>query len=472
MAIITIDGTGARASSLAEILDDIHERYRAALGEDLSLSPQTPQAQIAGITASIAAELVEAIVEDANASSIDRAGGSLLSELGSLLDIPRIEATRSRVTATLYGVAGTGVPAGSRARTANEDEFETLAPVVLSPDGVTVDLRAVESGPVLAAANSLTEIVTVIAGWERIDNAAAASPGVDAQSDDEYRRAYFARTARLAAGAGSAMESALSEAGATRYRVVENSTGSATTVQDWRIHGHSVLALVEGGSDGDIRRAVELRRGQGVGTMTAIRGGAPDEDELAGISAGPLIWDGATFSGLDLSTTSTPAERAAALTTLLATGSSTRPVTVAALDGRYTAIYAWQDGEQPVFADGMSGTVATFFGLDADAATASAGPFVRLRQRDLSLTVVVTRFAGFPADGLARIRAAVVAVADGYAVGEQAWLNDFLSAIESVPGTRASGLAVTHDGAAVSGVAVPLDAVWRLAADNIEITIS
>ena len=82
-----------------------------------------------------------------NATSVDDAVGTQLDTLGSLLDVLRDTASRSRVTATLTGVSGTGVTAGSRAKTTAGAEFRTLAAVVLAPSpGVTVDMEAVETG--------------------------------------------------------------------------------------------------------------------------------------------------------------------------------------------------------------------------------------------------------------------------------------------------------------------------------------
>ena len=91
-------------------------------------------------------EVNEGITQIAQQLSVDHAGGIYLDFLGGLLDIRRHASTYSRVTATLTGVAGTGVPAGSRARTdPGTDEFVTLSDVVLSPSGVTVDMQSCEA---------------------------------------------------------------------------------------------------------------------------------------------------------------------------------------------------------------------------------------------------------------------------------------------------------------------------------------
>ena len=472
--IIEIDETGVNAMSLAEIVVELQNRYRKRLGEDLSLSAQTPQAQILGITASVFSEINEAIVEDVSANSIDHAGGLLLTQLGSILDISRTVATRSRVTATLTGVAGTGVPSGSRARTSDGDVFETLSPAVLSPSGVNVDMQALETGPIEAAADSLTEIVTIIPGWETITNANAAAPGIDGQSDENYRLTYQARTARIAAGIEDSILSAIEDARGKKHRIVENKSNVTNDVQQWPIFSHSIAVIVESGSDNDIRRSVDLRRGQGVGTMAVIIGGNPQNGSLDSVTNGTVIWNGVQFTGLNLSSATTAENKAEALTTFLrtATPAADPPVDIRWIDGAYFAFYGWVPGDQPTFSDPSGGDVIGNFGLLAATARAAPGPFARARARDLAVSVDITRQDGFPSDGLNQIRGAISNVVAGYEIGQQAWLNDFLVAIESIPGTRASNLTVTHNSDAVSGIDIPLDSLWTIATNDMTINIT
>ena len=272
--VFEVSSTGASAASLAENRNTLNSRQKEAFGEDLALTPQTPQSQWSGINALALTEVGEQAVRAALfGSSVDHAQGVYLDSIGSLLDISRRVATKSRVTATLAGESGTGIPAGSRAKTSAGAVFETLEDVVLSAGGVQVEMQAIVSGPVMAPSATLTEIVTVISGWETVTNALAATPGVDRQSDDDYRASYVRRTAHSSIGPLSSLEAAIDEALAGKQKVVENNTSSAMAVQSWNLDAHSIFVVSEKGSDGDVRRAVENHRGMGVGTMTAIRAG-------------------------------------------------------------------------------------------------------------------------------------------------------------------------------------------------------
>ena len=461
---ITVDATGIHAESLPEATESTQAQLREIFGSDLSVAAQTPQAQLAGLIAILKAEIGESVVGLATGIDPDTASGTLLDAQGALLDITRLPARKSLVTATLTGVAATVVVAGSRAKTAAGDEFKTLADAVLAPSGVSVDMEAVEDGPIPAASSTITTIVTIVPGWETITNTAAATPGQAKQADQPYRSARRIRTAHRAFGPLDALKAGLVEAGAGRYQAIDNNADTAATVQEWVLRPHAILVVAETGTDGDIRRAVETHRGMGVPTMSAILGGAPNNTALAAISNGTVNWNGTDYTGLDLTSATTGAARATALDALLPAD-----VTVRFINGRYVAFLAWKPTASPAFG---TGTVETAFGLALAVSTPPPGPFVRTHKRELTVTMTVTRQANFPADGLAQITLGVIGRIAAYGVGEEVWSNDLLAAAEAVGGTRVSALTVQADSTDVSGVATALDVVWDLPTANLTITIT
>ena len=97
---------------------------------------------------------------------------------------------------------------------------------------------------------------------------------------------------------------------------------------------------------------------------------------------------------------------------------------------------------------------------------------MRPHDRELTVTLTLTRGVGFPADGLNLIRNAIAAVVNNYDIGEQVWANDILSVAEAVGGTRVTSISVEYNSTNASGVAVPLDIVWTLPTANLSITIT
>ena len=475
MPIYTVDEAGVEVPSLETATGNVRAEFRQLFGDDIALDAQTPQGQLIGVIG------IWSRPWSANPSSkFRKRHWTSTPRMGvwqdwppyaTLLRIIREQASRSRVTATLTGVSGTQIPAGSRARTTAGAEFRTVASVNLSPaPGVEAVFESVDEGAIAAAANTLTQIVTVIPGWETVANAESAVLGTDRQNDASYRTSYYARIMRNASGPVEAIRSALSEAGATRLNPAatnENRGTSATTVQQWTTPAHHLLFIVEGGLTADLTRAVENYRGAGVGTMTAIRGATPDDTALDGVSSGTVNWNGTDYTGLDLSSASTQAAKATALTALLS--SDPVPPTIAAIDGVYVAQFPWHPDRDPTFANN---TVETDFGLNASAAEAAPGPFVRPHTRALDVSMTVTRGVGFPADGLTRIRSRVTDIVDGYGIGQAVWLNDLLSAAEGVPGTQVSAVSVQYQSTDVSGISPPLDSVWSLPSGNLTITFT
>ena len=135
-----------------------------------------------------------------------------------------------------------------------------------------------------------------------------------------------------------AIRSAIDEALGGKQNVVENFTAVSTVEQEFTVYRSHVLAVVQSGTDVTIQRAIETARGMGVGTMTAIVGGTPDNAALDAVNNGTVNWNGTDYTGLDLTGSGTDALKGAALTALLS-GDPIPPV-VAAIDGVYIAQYA------------------------------------------------------------------------------------------------------------------------------------
>ena len=496
--VLKVDATGAAGASLAENVDGLNERQRSAFGADLAATPQTPQAQWSGIAGLALTETGEAGARAAvYGSSVDHAVGVHLDAIGSVADVRRLQATRSRVVATLTGVGGITVPVGSRAKTTDGDEWETTEAAVLLTTGVDVVMQAVDTGPVMAAAGTLTRIVTGIEGWESVTNAAAAVPGRVRQDDDAYKRLYRMRAAHSSVSPLEGLRAALTEAGAVRASVLDNPTNAAIVRQLWTLPPHAVFAIVDGGLDGDIHRAVENHRGMGAATLTAIVGGALPSGGIAALTSPYEIdWRGSMFTVANADWTGAADNDARAVEITDAIGGD---VTVAWTGHRFIAQYEWAPLDDTAGFD--AGAMATALGLNPDAATESPGPFVRPTSRALTVAFTLTRRTGFPGDGLERVRSSVLArvggmdaitgrdltddaregirsqleslgAAEGYAIGEEVWANDILGAAERVPGTRITLLTVQSNSADVSGVAVDLSNLWTLGVSDLTITVT
>lgn len=299
--LFIVDPAGARAASLATARDRYDEANKQVFGADLDPHEHTPQNQIAGINALLWTEVGEELVRAAlYGASIDHAPGRFLDSLGSLLDIRRVAERHSRIVGTVTGTAGTVIPAGRIAKTTNGDRFKTETAVAIEPGGSTVSFIAIEPGAIPVGAGSLSQIVSTQTGWDSVTNEAAGAIGQPAETDAEFRAALHARTAHSSVGSMAALRSALSSAGAARFRVFENPAGTAATQGGVSIPSHSIFAVVSGGMDDDIERAIENHRGMGVGTLTAETGRQFVHADAQGITAGRMAFNGVNLPAFNL----------------------------------------------------------------------------------------------------------------------------------------------------------------------------
>ena len=294
MARVTREGIAP--TSLQGYVDALGAAFRTALGEDLDMAPETPQGQIVGALALTLTQADEALIGVANGQSVSRALGIQLDDLGSLLGIERLPATRSTVVVTLIGRVGVSIPAGSRARTALGDMFELIQEATIPGSGsVSAAMRSVEEGPIPAAAGALDRMVDLVPGWESVTNPAPAVLGSTVESDEEYRARYGRLTARNARGSLEAILAAVLDVeGVTDALIRENATDSEVMVQGKAIGGHSICVVAEGGTDADVAAAIARSKpaGTGISGDTSIDlphpGGWTVPIEFSRVSAVPI----------------------------------------------------------------------------------------------------------------------------------------------------------------------------------------
>ena len=254
----TVNAQGITPTSLAQYIADLGAAFQSALGSDLDLATETPQGQLIANLSLIMAQADEGVVAVGNGYSVARAQGIAQDDLVGLLGVERREATRSMVTATIAGVAGTGIPQYALAQTTAGDVFRATTAATISVGGsVAVDFEAVETGPAPAAAGALTEIVTNIVGWETVTNAAAASLGRDVETATALWGRYSRHVGRNARTSTQALEAQLLEtAGVTDALVRENATGMSETEQGQVIPTRAIFSAVDGGANAAVGRTI------------------------------------------------------------------------------------------------------------------------------------------------------------------------------------------------------------------------
>ncbi len=181
-----INSTGTIIPDAASVLGEVQQEYKDAFGDsNLVVTPDTPQGVLITTDTLARVDIIDNNAALANQINPNLSGGVFLDAIMALTGIARTPATRTIVTSVdLTGVASTVISAGSQAKTAAGDIFETINTVTIGGGGtITADFQSVAYGAIPCAAHALNTIVSNVLGWETVDNDNAGVLGTSTQSD-------------------------------------------------------------------------------------------------------------------------------------------------------------------------------------------------------------------------------------------------------------------------------------------------
>jgi hypothetical protein len=169
------------------MVDDVQSS--SEFGSEAQTGAETPLGQVLDPNADRMGELWELAQAVYDAFDIDAAEGVQLDNLGGINGVERQPASKSTTVQRLGGLNGTFIPAGSKIKIPDTDiQFATDEDATIPPTfTVDVTASAVETGPIEAITNTLTEIVDTVPGWNSTTNTSDAVPGSDIESDSAYR---------------------------------------------------------------------------------------------------------------------------------------------------------------------------------------------------------------------------------------------------------------------------------------------
>lgn len=264
-----ITNRGVILPDTADLRADVEAEWKEAFGQDLVVTPDTPQ----GVLITAETEARDAVarnnVDLANQINPDIAGGIFLDAIWRLTRGSRRPATRSILTGVILGgQAGTIVPAGSLAAVEGSgDQFRTAATVILDVGGtITVSMESVQTGPIAAPAGQLTNVATSVLGWETVTNPTAAALGTLQESDIAARRRRFNTLALQGTSLPEAITSRVNALEGVRSLAFrENIASTSQTIDGILMIPHSVYVAVDGGNPNEVAMALLESKSVGAG---------------------------------------------------------------------------------------------------------------------------------------------------------------------------------------------------------------
>jgi uncharacterized phage protein gp47/JayE len=245
------------------ILQELNAEMKAIFGEELNLTPESPDGQVNGATSESYANLWELAELSYNARNPSAAVGAALSSLVQLNYITRLPATRTTADVTLGGTPGAVIPAGSlMSASATDTKYETTAEATLDGLGsAVVKARGLEFGEISCPAASIDTIDSPVVGWSTVTNLAEGLIGTEEETDVELRARRQRSTSTGAQAILDAMFAAINNIpGVTNLTILENDTN---IVDANGLPPHSFEVIVVGGDDQAIADTIWAKKSTG-----------------------------------------------------------------------------------------------------------------------------------------------------------------------------------------------------------------
>ena len=265
--------TGLSAPSTAEVRAEVAAAFQNAFAQQgrpaLNTAPETPAGQLVDSVTAMQADNDAALLYLANMFNPATASGIWQAALGQIYFIEPFTSRASVAACVCTGLQGTQIPAGALIRSTEDQTLWASLQDATIPTGgsIAVQFACQTSGPILAGAGTLSEIVTVTPGWDTVNNPAAAVTGSNAETQRAFELRRYNAVAANARGSVSALYGALSRVpGVIDLAVLENVTGEAQTISGVSVPGHSVFISIVGGTDADIAAAIYQKKDAGCGT--------------------------------------------------------------------------------------------------------------------------------------------------------------------------------------------------------------
>lgn len=254
-----VTSNGVIIPDTSGILTTVQGEYQDAFGQDLVVTPDTPQGVLISTDSIARAAAASNNANVANQINPNVAGGTFLDAIMAMTGQQRVVQTQTQVpNVAITGAAGTVIPQGSIAQTAAGDQFQTLDSVTLPSNGqALVNFASVQYGAIPCAIGALTQIVSNILGWETVNNGTAGTLGTTTQSDQAARALRQNTLGFQGVALPVAITSALYNVpGVTSLWFQENVSDTTQTINGISMVPHSIYACVSGGSETDIAAAL------------------------------------------------------------------------------------------------------------------------------------------------------------------------------------------------------------------------
>lgn len=273
MAITWNSATGLVAEDTAVIRSKLAQQWKNAFNvsegtPELNTEAETPAGQIIDGQAALISEKDAEILHLANSFNPQTATGVAQDALAKIYFLERQVAEPTLVTCQCNGLQGTIVPYGAVVEDTNGNQFYNTTPQTIPASGTANSVfRCSEYGPVVVGANTVKKIVTVIPGWDSVNNSVAGVTGRDVETQSEFETRRKESVAKNSHGLAESVGGTVGNLpGVVACRIEQNRANESATILGVSIPAHSVYLSVYGGEQSAIGLAMHNKLDAGCGT--------------------------------------------------------------------------------------------------------------------------------------------------------------------------------------------------------------
>lgn len=273
MAVTFNPQTGLVAEDTAVIRQRIATQWKNAFNvnaetPELNTEAETPAGQVIDGQAALISEKDGEILHLGNSFNPETATGVAQDALAKIYFLERQVAEPTLVTCQCVGLQGTMIPYGAVVEDVNGYQYYNTTPQTIPASGTAnCVFRNAEYGPIEVGANAVTRIITVIPGWDSVNNSAAGVTGRDVETQSEFEQRRKASVAKNSHGLEGAIEGTVGNlTGVVTCKVEQNRGDTSVTKKGVLIPPHSIYLSVYGGNGQDIGKALHNKLSDGCGT--------------------------------------------------------------------------------------------------------------------------------------------------------------------------------------------------------------
>lgn len=277
-----ITDSGVITSDTSSLKTDVQNEFKELFGSALDMTASTPQGRLIELLTTERAFVLNLCASLANQVNLNSASGQYLDAIASFFGVSRIGATRTRVLASVTGVGGTVIPAGSLVKNAEGYVFYFENDCVIQSNGqATGYVLSQDTGAIPCPINTLTTIISQVVGWESITNQSTATLGSEEESDYAFRgrikNSRFSGISLL-----QDVKKGISTVDNVKSSFVYNNPTSEDVVYDTvTVPAHSILVVVDGGENLEVATAIFENISAGCG-YTEISGQSVTQEVVDG----------------------------------------------------------------------------------------------------------------------------------------------------------------------------------------------